>query len=113
MEKIVVFNEHLKRTKREKQTIPLLDHLHLAEQIMDILWKQLFNHLYQLCLSDPATLDKVDKNIKLPIDSLYKLLQIYRLLLAICHKDTDPDANQIPLISEETLHDLEEQLNML
>lgn len=102
------FDHHLQRIKLAKEATSMGEQMHLAEKSMGILWIQLFD---QLCMTnDTNNLS----NIKDLSTILHKLLQNYKQLSEMKQKIQGPSQDeQSWLLSENTLRDIEDQLQLL
>lgn len=100
------FKEHIQRIKIAKDTASLLEQMEIAEKSMGILWEDLFD---QICNKDNDL-----GNIKDLTGILNKLLQNYRQLFALS-KGLNHSKEGSPTweLSENTLKEIEEQLQLL
>lgn len=100
------FKEHIKRIKVAKDTASLLEQMEIAEKSMGILWEDLFD---QICSKDNDL-----GNIKDLTSILNKLLQNYRQLFSLSKGLNRPkDETHTWELSENTLREIEEQLQLL
>ena len=100
------FKEHIQRIKVAKDTASLLEQMEIAEKSMGILWEDLFD---QICNKENDL-----GNIKDLTNILNKLLQNYRQLFSLSKGLSQPkDEVQAWELSENTLREIEEQLQLL
>ena len=100
------FKEHIQRIRVAKDTASLLEQMKIAEKSMGILWEDLFD---QICNKDNDL-----TNIKDLTGILNKLLQTYRQLFALSKGLNRPkDEEKTWELSENTLREIEEQLQLL
>ena len=100
------FKEHIQRIRVAKDTASLLEQMKIAEKSMGILWEDLFD---QICNKDNDL-----TNIKNLTGILNKLLQNYRQLFALSKGLNRPkNETQTWELSENTLREIEEQLQLL
>ena len=100
------FKEHIQRIKTAKDTASLLDQMKIAEKSMGLLWEDLFD---QVCNKDNDLGD-----IKDLTSILNKLLQSYRQLFAISKSMNKSECEEKAWeLSEDTLKEIEEQLQLL
>ncbi len=105
------FDSHLTRIRSAKEeTKNVLENTTLAEQSIGLLWERLFN---LLCLSHQPDWQEM-KSLS---DVLKKATQSYSQLKAIGMKENTKNSNtedsDALLLSDETLADIEEQLQLL
>ncbi|MDR0756188.1 MAG: hypothetical protein LBE99_04740 [Puniceicoccales bacterium] len=105
------FKKHIDRIKLAKQATTLLEQMALAEQSMGLLWEHLFDHL---CLHKDNEPDW--GKIKELSTILHKLMQNYQHLhhFSLGMTSTNADNNSLSwALSEESLKEIEEQLQLL